>query len=56
MRSGPGDAPGELMVAYYGQRASDGGLIISEATTVSATARGYLGAPGRKHKARQTAC
>jgi N-ethylmaleimide reductase len=46
MRSGPGDVPGDLMVEYYGQRASDGGLIISEATTVSVTARGYLGAPG----------
>jgi hypothetical protein len=27
MRSGPGDVPGDLMVEYYGQRASDGGLI-----------------------------
>lgn len=42
----PGDVPGPLMVEYYGQRASKGGLIISEATTISATARGYLGAPG----------
>jgi len=33
------------MVEYYGQRASDGGLIVSEATTISITARGYLGAP-----------
>ena len=39
MRSGPGDVPGDLMVEYYGQRASDGGLIISEATTVSAPPR-----------------
>jgi N-ethylmaleimide reductase len=46
MRSGPGDVTGDLMVEYYGQRASDGGLIISEATTVSVAARGYLGAPG----------
>jgi N-ethylmaleimide reductase len=46
MRSGTGDVPGDLMVEYYGQRASDGGLIISEATTISVTARGYLGAPG----------
>ena len=42
----PGDVPSPLMVEYYGQRASEGGLIISEATTISATARGYLGAPG----------
>jgi N-ethylmaleimide reductase len=42
----PGDIPGDLMREYYTQRASDGGLIISEATTVSATARGWFGAPG----------
>ena len=42
----PGDVPGALMVKYYGQRASEGGLIISEATTVSILGRGYLGAPG----------
>src|SRR5882724_11196523 len=42
----PGDIPNPLMVEYYGQRASEGGLIISEATTISITARGYLGAPG----------
>ena len=42
----PGDVPGPLMLEYYGQRASQGGLIIAEATTVSPTARGYLGAPG----------
>jgi N-ethylmaleimide reductase len=42
----PGDTPGELMVEHYAQRASKGGLLISEATTVSVTGRGYLGAPG----------
>src|SRR5271168_2716236 len=42
----PGDIPGDLMLEYYTQRASDGGLIISEATTISATARGWFGAPG----------
>jgi N-ethylmaleimide reductase len=42
----PGDIPGDLMVEYYGQRASEGGLIITEATTVAITGRGYLGAPG----------
>ena len=42
----PGDFPGELMVEYYSQRASDGGLIISEATTISITGRGWYGAPG----------
>lgn len=42
----PGDIPGALMAEYYSQRASDGGLIISEATPISITARGWLGAPG----------
>jgi len=34
------------MLEYYTQRASDGGLIISEATPISITARGWFGAPG----------
>src|SRR5262249_16767141 len=34
------------MVEYYTQRASAGGLIISEATPVSIRGRGYAGAPG----------
>lgn len=42
----PGDIPGPLAVEYYTQRASEGALIISEATTVAITGRGYLGAPG----------
>jgi N-ethylmaleimide reductase len=42
----PGDVPGELMREYYTQRASNGGLVISEATTISVSARGWLGAPG----------
>jgi len=42
----PGDIPGDLMLEYYTQRASKGGLILSEATAISVTARGYLGAPG----------
>jgi len=42
----PGDVPNDLMAEYYGQRASAGGLIIAEATPVSFTGRGYLGAPG----------
>ncbi len=40
------DNPNDLMREYYAQRASMGGLIISEATTVSPTARGYRGSPG----------
>lgn len=46
MRSDPGDIPSDLMVEYYTQRASDGGLIISEATPVSIRGYGYAGAPG----------
>src|SRR3984957_3236470 len=42
----PGDVPGDMMREYYCQRASRGGLIVSEGTTVSITGRGYLGAPG----------
>src|SRR5580693_6519440 len=42
----PGDIPGHLMLEYYNQRASDGGLIIAEATSISITARGWYGAPG----------
>src|SRR5271154_1313133 len=42
----PGDIPGDLMTEYYGQRASEGGLIISEATSISITGRGWFGAPG----------
>ncbi len=42
----PGDVPHALNAIYYGQRASRGGLIITEATDISAEARGYPGAPG----------
>ncbi len=46
MRSDPGDIPSDLMVKYYTQRASDGGLIVSEASPVSIRGNGYAGAPG----------
>ena len=42
----PGNAPNGLMAEYYGQRASDGGLMIGEATNISAASRGWLAAPG----------
>ena len=46
MRSDAGAVPSELMVDYYSQRASEGGLLIAEATAVSKTGQAYLGAPG----------
>jgi len=42
----PNSIPGQLMKEYYEQRASGGGLIVSEATNISLTSRGWLGAPG----------
>ncbi|HEY3256950.1 MAG TPA: alkene reductase [Polyangiaceae bacterium] len=42
----PNSVPGELMKTYYEQRASDGGLIIGEATNISISSRGWLGSPG----------
>ena len=42
----PNSIPGALMAEYYAQRASDGGFIIGEATNISVTSRGWLGAPG----------
>ncbi|ELX8378173.1 alkene reductase [Providencia vermicola] len=47
----PGDIPTALMAEYYRQRAT-AGLIISEATQISAQAKGYAGAPGL-HSAEQ---
>ncbi|SEM34692.1 alkene reductase [Halomonas caseinilytica] len=41
----PDSVPGKLQQAYYGQRAG-AGLIISEATNISPTARGYVYTPG----------
>ena len=44
-RAGKGLVPSELAATYYAQRAS-AGLIISEATQVSAQAQGYQDTPG----------
>ncbi|KAL4915021.1 hypothetical protein BDW62DRAFT_219678 [Aspergillus aurantiobrunneus] len=38
--------PNELNVQYYEQRASRGGLMLTEATPISQTAAGYPGVPG----------
>lgn len=42
----PGDIPGDLMAEYYSQRASPGGLIVTESTEITPTASAYEGAPG----------
>lgn len=46
MRAGPGMVPSEFAAEYYGQRASAGGLIISEATQVVPQGQGYPQTPG----------
>jgi N-ethylmaleimide reductase len=56
-RAGPGQVPTELMATYYAQRAdpaTGAGLIVSEATQVSASGQGYLDTPGI-HNAAQVA-
>ncbi|MBS1601014.1 MAG: alkene reductase [Bacteroidetes bacterium] len=40
------DAPQQMNVDYYAQRASDAGLIITEASQISPTAKGYAWTPG----------
>src|SRR5271156_1844548 len=42
----PGNVPGDLMAAYYGQRASPGGLMITEATFISPAGNGGYASPG----------
>ncbi|HEX5371930.1 MAG TPA: alkene reductase [Aquabacterium sp.] len=44
-RAEPGNVPGAMTIEYYAQRASVG-LIIAEATQVSAQAQGYVATPG----------
>lgn len=46
MRTDAGNVPGNLMVEYYSQRASAGGLLISDATAVSQLGIAYVDAPG----------
>src|SRR5260370_39074152 len=41
----PTGIPSDLQLEYYRQRASDGGLILTEATAISTSGRGYRGAP-----------
>ncbi|WP_425388004.1 alkene reductase [Azospirillum halopraeferens] len=42
----PGDVPYELNAEYYGQRASEGGLLITEATDINPFTKGYRSVPG----------
>ncbi|MBS1102106.1 alkene reductase [Gluconobacter sp. Dm-62] len=46
MRSGVGNVPNELMLEYYTQRATQGGLLISEASPVALTGYGFERAAG----------
>ncbi|MGY2237275.1 alkene reductase [Pseudomonas gingeri] len=46
LRTEEGDVPGDLMVEYYAQRASRGGLLIAEATSVSPMGIAYARGPG----------
>ncbi|HSI82582.1 MAG: alkene reductase [Candidatus Methylacidiphilales bacterium] len=42
----PGNIPWALNAKYYGQRATPGGLLITEATPVSPSGHGYYATPG----------
>jgi N-ethylmaleimide reductase len=42
----PGGVPSDLMLEYYRQRASEGGLIVTESTAIAQSGHGYYGAPG----------
>lgn len=46
LRAEPDDSPSDIMVDYYRQRASTGGLLITESAHPSTDSFGYLGAPG----------
>lgn len=46
MRAGAGHVPNTLAPLYYGQRASQGGLIVAEATQVTPYGQGYPDTPG----------
>jgi N-ethylmaleimide reductase len=45
----PDDIPSPMMASFYGQRASEGGLVIIEAASISRQARSYLGAASIFH-------
>lgn len=45
-RSSPTGVPSDIVAQYYEQRATEGGLLITEATAISPYAGGYPGTPG----------
>lgn len=51
----PGAVPTDMMVDYYQQRASKGGLLITEATQISEKAKGIPAAPGLHSDEQQAA-
>ena len=46
LRSEADESPSGMMIDYYRQRASRGGLLITESAHPSTDSRGYIGAPG----------
>ncbi|MFM0632152.1 alkene reductase [Paraburkholderia xenovorans] len=54
MRAGAGNVPNQLAPEYYAQRATEGGLIIAEATQVTPYGQGYPATPGN-HSREQVA-
>jgi N-ethylmaleimide reductase len=46
LRANPDDSVSDMMIEYYRQRASAGGLMITESVHPSYESRGYIGAPG----------
>jgi N-ethylmaleimide reductase len=46
LRALPDETPSPMMLEYYRQRATNGGLFITESAHPSHDSRGYLGAPG----------
>jgi hypothetical protein len=44
-----------LMLEYYSQRASEGGLIVSEGASISIAAGGWFGAPSESESHEQYA-
>lgn len=46
LRAEADGSPSEMMIEYYRQRASDGGLIITESVHPTPHSYGYIGAPG----------